>query len=161
MNRLTFVLLVLGAPVMVAQTTPQKPAGSSQDIDAAIRSVADRYVKASLAGDAKTIASLYTDDAIEMPPNQPIIKGRAAIQQHYEALFKSGKASRFTLTHLETRSSGDIGYDAGTYDQAVTPPGASEVADTGKFVVVLKRSGGAWRVAYAIYNSDRPATPQK
>ena len=28
--------------------------------------------------------------------------------------------------------------------------------DTGKYTVVLKRVGGAWKVAYAIYNSDLP-----
>jgi hypothetical protein len=27
--------------------------------------------------------------------------------------------------------------------------------ETGKYVVVLKRTGGAWKVAYAIYNSDQ------
>lgn len=161
MKRLSFVLIVLAVPALLAQTTPQGPAGASQKIDTAIRAVADQYVKATLAGDAKAIAALYTEDAVEMPPNQPMVKGRAAIQQHYEKLFAAGKISRFTLAHLETRSTGDTGYDVGTYDQGITPSGASEVADTGKFVVVLKRTGGAWRVAYAIYNSDRPATPQK
>ena len=28
--------------------------------------------------------------------------------------------------------------------------------DTGKYTVILKRTGGAWKVAYAIYNSDTP-----
>ena len=161
MKRLSFVLIVLATPLLLAEATgPQAPA-STQTADAAIRAVADQYVKASLAGDAKAIAALYTEDAVEMPPNAPAVKGRAAIQQHYEKELKSGKVSRFTLKHLETRSAGDIGYDVGTYDQSMTPAGGAEMADTGKFVVVLKRTGGDWRVAYAIYNSDRPAMAAK
>ena len=31
--------------------------------------------------------------------------------------------------------------------------------DTGKYVVILKRTGGSWKVAYAIYNSDLPPPP--
>jgi hypothetical protein len=31
------------------------------------------------------------------------------------------------------------------------------VDDTGKYIVMLKRTGGAWKIAYAIHNSDRPS----
>jgi uncharacterized protein (TIGR02246 family) len=157
---LSFVLVVLAMPVLAAQTA-QQPTGTSGDIDSAIKAVADQYVKATLAGDAKTIASLYTEDAVEMPPNEPMIKGRAAIEQHYEKLFKMGKISAFTLTHLSTQSSGNIGYDVGTYNQHMMPAGGSERTETGKYTVVLRRSGGEWKVAYAIYNSDSPAMPKK
>lgn len=127
-------------------------------IDAAIARVADDYVKATLAGDAKAVAALYTDDAVEMPPNQPMIKGRTAIQQYYETLFSSGmKIGRFTLDHLETRGMGDAAYDVGTYRQTLTPPGAdAPLDDGGKYIVILKRAGAGWKVAYAIYSSDRP-----
>ena len=30
--------------------------------------------------------------------------------------------------------------------------------DAGKYTVVMKRLGGVWKVAYAIYNSDTPPT---
>jgi uncharacterized protein (TIGR02246 family) len=130
-------------------------------VDAAIRAIADDYVKASLAGDAKAIAALYTEDAVEMPPNAPAVKGRVAIEQYYAKVLKSAKLSVFTLNHLETRAVGDTGYDVGTYQQTVTPTGGAAMDDTGKYAVILKRSGGAWRVAYAIYNSDRPAPPPR
>jgi uncharacterized protein (TIGR02246 family) len=147
---------LLGVTSAAAQGAGQGRGTTS--IDAAIARVADDYVKASLAGDAKAVAALYTDDAVEMPPNQPPIKGRSAIQQYYAQVFSSGmKMARFTLNHLETRAVGDAGYDVGTYDQNLTPPGASSALDdTGKYIVVLRRVSGAWKVAYAIYNSDRP-----
>jgi uncharacterized protein (TIGR02246 family) len=126
-------------------------------VQAGIQQVADAYVKANLAGDANAVAALYTDDAVEMPPNQPMIKGRAAIQQYYEKLFGGGvKMTAFTLTHLETRGTGDSGYDVGTYQQNMSQPSpAPPASDSGKYIVILRQSGGAWKVAYAIYNSDQ------
>ena len=136
---------------------PEAQAAKQSAADPAIKAVADNYVKASLAGDAKAIAALYTEDAVEMPPNAQMIKGREAIEKYYTGLMAGGgKMTNFTLTHLESHSSGDAGYDVGTYQQTFTPPGAGAPAnETGKYVVVLKKVGGAWKVAYAIYNSDR------
>jgi uncharacterized protein (TIGR02246 family) len=129
----------------------------------AINQVADAYVKATLAGDAVALAAIYTEDAVEMPPNRPMIKGRSAIQQYYTDLFSGGaKVSTFTVTHIESSASGDRGYDVGAYQQMMTPTGATAPAsDTGKYTVILKQIGGAWKVAYAIYNSDQPPPPGK
>jgi uncharacterized protein (TIGR02246 family) len=137
------------------------PAGAGQArgnaVDA-IKAVADAYVKAALAGDAKGVAALYAEDAIEMPPHQPMIKGRAAIQQYYEKEFSAGmKMNTFTVTHLDAQAMGDRGYDVGTYQQSVTPKGMTDAQnDTGKYTVILKQTAGAWQIAYAIYNSDQP-----
>jgi uncharacterized protein (TIGR02246 family) len=131
--------------------------GQTASGEAAIIQVADSYVKATLAGDAKAIAALYTEDALEMPPNEPIVKGRAAIEQYYTKEFSGPtKVGQFTITHLESRAAGDTAYDVGTYQQSMTPPGqTAATSDTGKYVVILKRTGGSWKVAYAIYNSDQ------
>ena len=146
------ITVLLGSIVPTA--TQQRPGGGES---AAITAVADAYVKASLAGDVKGIVALYADDAVELPPNEPLVKGRAAIEQYYQKQFGSGKMATFTLTHLDTRASGDIAYDVGTYRQSLTPAGSTTpVNDSGKYTVILKRSAGAWKVAYAIYNSDQP-----
>ena len=155
------MLLALTATVAAAQTAaPPKSQAGGAAVDA-IKAVADAYVKASLAGDAKAIAALYTEDAVEMPPHQPMIKGRTAIEQYYQKGFAAGsKMSTFSVSHLQTEATGDLGYDAGTYQQTMTPPGGtSPVNDSGKYVVILKRAGSAWKVSYAIYNSDQPPAP--
>jgi uncharacterized protein (TIGR02246 family) len=150
----TFVLVVLVCMVLAYQS----PMAQSPGAAAEIAKVSDAYVKASLAGDAKAIAALYTDDAVEMPPNQPMVKGRAAIEQYYTKQFGGpAKVQSFTITKIESNASGDIGYEVGTYRQTITD-GQRPTNDTGKYTVVLKRTGGAWKVAYAIYNSDTPPT---
>jgi uncharacterized protein (TIGR02246 family) len=136
-------------------------AASTSSKDAAVIAVADAYVAAVLKGDAAGVAGLYTEDAVEMAPGMPSAKGKAAIQEHYGKLFGGpGKVTAFTLDHVEARTSGDVGYDVGTYRQAMSPaPPGAPPEDTGKYVVVLKRMGGKWKVAYAIYNSDLAPPP--
>jgi uncharacterized protein (TIGR02246 family) len=158
MKMLTVVLSLCTVPLLALQTGAQPGRGGGAN-DPAIIAVADQYVKATLAADAKAIAALYTDDAVEMPPNEPAVKGKAAIQQLYEKNFKSAKIGPFTLTHQESRASGDTGYDVGTYRQIMTPADGSPIKDSGKYVVIHKRTGGSWKIAYAIYNSDLPPPP--
>jgi ketosteroid isomerase-like protein len=153
--RLSWVILAF--TLAVAGLAAQPPTKGGEDVEG-IKKIGDAYVKASLARDAKAIAALYTDDAIEMPPNQPMVKGRAANLQYYEQAFGGGmNVNSFALTHIDIHAAGDRGYDVGTYTQSVTPKGATNpVTDSGKYTVILKRVGSAWQVAYAIYNSDQP-----
>ena len=156
MKLLASVVMVAAISSVGAAQSAPKPTAKAASVDAAIRAVADTYVKATLAGDAKAIAALYTEDATEMPPNQPPIKGRAAIQQYYEKALAGAKFASFSLNHLESHAVGDNGYDVGTYRQNVAAAGGAGIDDTGKYVVILKRSGGSWKVAYAIYSSNLP-----
>ena len=131
-------------------------------LDQAIVKIADAYVKASLAGDVKAIVALYTDDAVEMPPNQPPVKGKPAIEQYYVKEMAAAKLTAFKVAHLEAVASGDVGYDVGTYTQTVTTKDGTKHNSSGKYTVILKRRGSDWKVQYAIYNADQqpPAMPK-
>ena len=145
--------------VLLAVPAPQTGATASKA--PAVAAVADAYVAAMLKGDAAAVARLYTDDAVEMPPGAPSMKGKAAIQDSYIKLFAGpSKVTAFTLDHMESRISGDVAYDVGTYRQTMSPaPAGAPGEDTGKYVVILRRTGGQWKVAYAIYNSDQAPPP--
>ena len=120
--------------------------------------VREAYAAATNAGDVKSIVRLYTDDAVELPPNQAMVKGLAALEKHYTGLMK-GNTVKLSLTGIETTSAGDIGYDVGTYSQTITPgtAGAKPMTERGKYVVILRRGADKqWKVKYAIYNSDLP-----
>jgi uncharacterized protein (TIGR02246 family) len=122
--------------------------------DPAIRQVADAYQAAMLAGSAAAAAAVYRDDAVEMPPGVPPIQGKAAIEQYFRGMFGSCRFTAFTLSHTELRASGDVAFVAGTSRASVTPNGGPSITEAGKYLVVLKRTGGAWKVAYSIHNSD-------
>ncbi len=142
----------------VLLAAPPAEASAAASKDPAVLAVAEAYRAATLKGDTAGILRLYTDDAVEMGPGSPPVKGRAAIEQYYrQQMSGPGRITAFTFDHLESRTSGDVGYDVGTYRQTMTG-GPMAGDDTGKYVVILKKSGGQWKVAYAIYNSDRNPT---
>jgi hypothetical protein len=64
MASLAIAGILASATVLGGGSEPQPATAGA---DTAIRAIADQYVKATLAGDAKAIAALYTDDAVEMP----------------------------------------------------------------------------------------------
>ena len=128
--------------------------------DPAVMAVADAYTAAMLKGDLAGVMAIYADDAIEMPPNAAAVRGRAAIEAYYKKQFEQMKVASFTLEHIDSKAAGDVGYDIGTYRQSGTPPGATApVQDSGKYIVVLKKTDGKWRVRYVCYNSDNPPPP--
>jgi ketosteroid isomerase-like protein len=145
---------VLGSVILAGSAA--SPAAQAGAVDPSLVKSADAYVKASLAGDVKAIVALYTDDAVEMPPNQPPVKGKAAIEQYYVKEIAAGKLTAFKLAHLEAVASGDVGYDVGTYTQTVTLKDGTALNSSGKYTVILKRRGSDWKVQYAIYNGDQP-----
>jgi hypothetical protein len=69
------------------------------------------------------------------------------------------KLTAFTFSHIECRIDRNVAYDVGTYEQHLARPSGETMTDRGKYLVILKRSQGAWKAANAIYNSDTPVQP--
>jgi uncharacterized protein (TIGR02246 family) len=144
--------IVLGAVCASAQT---KAAGGDE---AGIAKVRAAYEKAAGTQDGAAIAKLYTADGVEMPPNGPAAKGRAAIEAFHKGFGQQWMMHGMTITATETKVHGDYAYDIGTYKQSLMPmKGGAVVDDHGKYVVLLKKdASGNWLVTHAIYNSDVP-----
>ena len=145
------------AGVIVSLAVAGNAAAQSSSPD--VVKVRTAYLTAVNAGDPKGVAALYTDDGVEMPPNEAMVKGRAAIEK-YQAGFLTAHTVKLSLTGIESMATGDSAYDVGTYSQTITPKqgGGKPIVDRGKYIVLLRRGpDGQWRVKYAIYNSDLPA----
>ena len=92
-----------------------------------------------------------------MPPNAPIGKGRAAIQQTWASMMRTpGFGLTFVPEQIIVSSSGDMALDRGTYSFTIAPNGIKHT-DTGKYVVVWRKIGSEWKAAADIFNSDLPA----
>lgn len=134
---------------------------SARQNDPSIVNRSDAYLKAVVAGDAGAVADMFEDNAILMPPNQPSLAGRLAIQNFYEGWCHSPmRPTAFTFDHVEATVSGDSAYDVGTYKLTMVAGPGRNVQDSGKYSVILKRSGKGWKIAYLIFNSDLPPKPQ-
>src|SRR4051794_36086429 len=123
----------------------------------AIRGGVERWLQLVKAKDAAGISQLYTEDGAVMPPNAPIGKGRAAIQQTWASMMGTpGFDLTFTPEQILVSASGDMALDRGTYQLTVLAPSGKPQRDTGKYVVVWRKAGGEWKAAADIFNSDLP-----
>jgi len=128
--------------------------------DAEILRAAEAYRSAVLGANAAGVAALFREDAVEMPPFQPPITGRVAIERFYQGMFKGRvRVTGFTFTHTETTTHGDVAYDVGTYKRTMSGAPTGLIEAVGRYVAILKRTGGEWKVAYIIYNCDCPPPP--
>ena len=144
-------VIVLAVVGVSAQT---KPAAD----EAAIAKIRAAYQMAVGASDAAAIAKLYAPDAVEMPPNGPAVKGRAAIEAFHKAFGQQFMVHGITITPTETKVIGDYAYEVGTYKQNLMPmKGGGMVNDHGKYVVLLKKdASGNWWITHAMNNTDVP-----
>ena len=123
----------------------------------AIRAQVDHWLQLVKAKDAAGIAALYTDDGAVMPANEPIGKGRAAIQKTWASLMQTPSFDlTFVPEQIIVSSSGDMALDRGTYRLGFVANGTAKT-DTGKYVVVWRKVGEEWKAAADIFNSDLPA----
>ncbi len=128
--------------------------------DPALSKIAADFGAAVTAGDAAKTAMFYTTDATFMPPNEPAIKGRTNIQAWFQKNMDAG-ASALKLQPTESRISGDLAFEAGSYSFSVKPKTGEAIKDTGKYIVVLKKEGADWKISHDIFNSDLPPPPAK
>ena len=145
---------VLFAVVVIAALSDDAIRGQGKTDATLMKAVSD-FETAFNAQDAKKVAALYTEDAVAMPPNRPMVKGRAAIEADVQRDFKAG-VSKLKLTPLESAILGDRAYEAGTSTVSV---GGKQMS--GKYVVIYKRVGNQWLIAFDSYSGDEPPPPQQ
>ncbi|UCC71601.1 MAG: DUF4440 domain-containing protein [Gemmatimonadota bacterium] len=152
-------VLLAALALALASTACQPPAQeagplSEEDV-AAIEAFQEAFAQAIRAGDWAGAAAFYTEDAVFMPPNEPAIQGRAAIEAWSGA---SPPITQFSLPIAEIDGRGDLAFVRGTLLITISPEGAPEpMQDTGKYVVILRRQpDDTWLVAVDIFNSDLP-----
>ncbi|HEU4955709.1 MAG TPA: SgcJ/EcaC family oxidoreductase [Gemmatimonadales bacterium] len=113
-----------------------------------IEATVDRYVAASNKGDADALAELYADDALLLPPDHEPIHGREAIVEFW----RQGTDEGLEVSTLRLEVNGDVAYLVGRYR---LPPTEEEAADSGQYVLCLKRQAdGAWKLTADIWNGS-------
>jgi uncharacterized protein (TIGR02246 family) len=152
--KLAVVTVAVFALVSIGAAAQQK--GSADE--AAVAKSRTAYQTAASTQDGAAMAKLYSPDGVEMPPNGPAVKGRAAIEAFHKAFGQQWMMHGITIAPTETRVHGDYAYDIGTYKQSLmSQKNGSMVDDHGKYVVLLKKdASGNWLITHAIYNSDVP-----
>jgi uncharacterized protein (TIGR02246 family) len=99
--------------------------------------------------DLERIASVYTANAIALPPGGPIVQGRENIKRLWGSALEEMGVKSVKIETVDLQLAGDLACEVGraTLD---LPAGPSTV----KFVVVWKKEDGQWRVHRDIWNAD-------
>jgi ketosteroid isomerase-like protein len=123
-------------------------------ISSSIDQIAVQLASAFNAADSAKLASLYTETATLMPPNERAVQGRIAIQAWFQAaLVRLGE-----IQIIPMRSSilgGGVGFQVGNF--IITPKDGSSPRAF-KYVLILHRVEAQWQIAYDIWNSDQPSS---
>lgn len=124
----------------------------AQGADAAVKQGAKAWMDAFTAGDAATLASLYSEDALLLAPGAEPIEGREAIQAYWQTAMDATPGATAQLTTREVHAMGNgVAVEVGAF--VLTDADGGHL-DHGKYVVVWKRTDDGWKLARDIYNSS-------
>jgi ketosteroid isomerase-like protein len=99
--------------------------------------------------------SFYTDSASVLPFNAPSVTGTVQIRELWSHLMSTpGFSLHFAPSIVEVAHSGDLAYDVGTFELTLDDAQGKPVKTPGKYVVVWKQTGGKWKAAADIFNTD-------
>jgi uncharacterized protein (TIGR02246 family) len=155
---MTSTALAFTIPLFLGLVSPAGPPQTDRnDIRAAIEKQGAAFSAAYSRGDIKSIAAMYTEDAIALPPDADMVRGRQAIEKLWNDALASGIKS-LTFTVIDVQSSGDLAVETGTAVIGVQPAGQPASTQAGKYVVLWKREAdGQWRLHRDIWNNGAPA----
>ncbi len=160
MSRVTIGIgLAIGIVVVLAScSTPAPPEASASKSD--LGRMNRDFAAALNAKDAARAASLYAEDAWIIPPGEAIVKGRAAIEAYWKGAIESAGVRDVSVETLDARSSGDLGFEIGSYRLTADGPDGAPVKDTGRYIELLRRGAdGTWISTAGIWNAA-PEEPE-
>ena len=125
----------------------------ADEVRKAVEAANAEWTAAFNRGDAVAVAVLYTEDAILMPPDIEMIRGRQGIQEFWQARIQRGLKDA-VLTTVEVQADGNTAYEIGRVSLTFYAKDQAPKPISGKYVVVWKRqSDGRWKLHVDIWNS--------
>jgi uncharacterized protein (TIGR02246 family) len=151
MRKALGIMACLCAAMSVAVPVAAQQGG---DVKAQIEKVNEAFVAAFGGGDAAAVAKMYSSDAQVFAPNSDVITGAEAIQKFWKGAMDMGVKSA-TLRTTEAQPHGATrAHEVGTY--AMLGADGKEL-DRGKYIVIWKKEGNAWKIHRDIWNTSMPA----
>ena len=123
-----------------------------------IKGVIQQLTEAFNAKDAAKAAALYTPEAVVMPPNKALSRGRSFVEQYYTSRFGEG-ATDLALQPNEIKGSGTLAVAMGDYRLTLAPAQGPRRRDRGKFVWIFRELNNTWMIDGIIFSSDFAELP--
>jgi len=164
-------LAAVAVAVLAAQDTPapeNPPAGAAVAAAAApaatpdemaIRGAAAAFAKAYNAGNAKTLAALFTPNAEIVDEEGNAYQGREAIEEVFAGIFREHPAGRIALAIGSIRFvSPTVAIEDGTSE---VTRGPDQPAERSRYAVVHVKQLGTWQMASARDLADETLSAQE
>lgn len=128
---------------------------------AGVDSAADRLLAALRADSPDSLVALVADDVVIMPPNEPPLKGKAAVRTWYDQFVGQMRTSSLTITDREVLIGGDYATEVAGFEWTLAPvAGGPPVVDRGSYMQLWHREAdGRWKFSREVWNSSTPLKP--
>ena len=138
----------------MASCTSEDGANTEADT-AAINAIWSAYVSSLEAGDIDAWLSLWTEDGVQMPPNEAPVIGKDKLRQRNGAALDLFTVA-IDITNQEVEVAENWAYSRGVYSATFTPKdGSQPIPVDGKFMTILRRqTDGGWKIHRDIFNSS-------
>jgi uncharacterized protein (TIGR02246 family) len=115
------------------------------------------YAASLNAGDIDRWVALWTDDGVQLPPDEPPVVGKDKIRTRNGAVLQKFNFD-IGITNQEAHAAGDWGFSRGVYRATLTPKqGGAPISIDGKYMTILARQkDGSWKIHRDIFNSNGP-----
>lgn len=156
------VMAVLAA--IACSGTPGAGALDRTSLQPGVDSAATRLLTALRTDASDSLMALMADDVVLMPPNEAVLKGKAAVRGWYDQLVSQLRTSQLTLGDREVLIGGEWAAELAAFEWTLVPvAGGPAVTERGNYVQVWHREpDGRWLLARELWNSTSPpATPPK
>jgi ketosteroid isomerase-like protein len=147
---LTATLVAVGVFMSVSACGGKKEAEFGIPDQQAIRAATSTLETSFNAKDVNKILTLYTENAVFMPPNKPLLRGRDSLKQFYDGLLNGGSKD-LKITPADVAGHGPLAYESGSYSMM-----NGTVPDRGKYLFIFRNTGGNWKIEYTSWSSDLP-----
>ena len=115
-----------------------------------------KYMKFYNNGDASGVAELHSDDALVMPPNIDMVKGKISIKKAISDEISAG-ATDLAFTTISMYGNEEFVTEVGRYSLNIKNEGEILMSDSGKYIVLWEQvSKNNWLMKADIWNSDLP-----
>lgn len=157
-STMTLPVLLLSLSVGCQPQREEVAEGPVVDVEAdveAIRALFAHNASVINSGDLDAWIGQFTEDAIFMPPNSAILKGRDAGREFARPWYEQLDIE-FEISVDEIEVHGDWAFARWSYVGRYTPKaGGDTIQESGKEIWILRRQPDrTWKCSHIIYNTD-------
>lgn len=157
-RRILACLAVAAVAGCAKSEPPAPPKADPAAVEKAIKDQVSAWNGYIAAQNDSAIAALYADDAVLMPPNQPRKTG-ADIRAFFAGMWVIKPKMTLTTDKVVASEAGDVAAEEGSFTLEYPGADGKPINDTGKYIVLWRKTDKGWKVVRDIFNTDLPPAP--